>query len=192
VSDLPITSPSGQELLAELPAYYETIQEIRIITQTEGEKFDQLQTDIQDVLNQRFISTATWDIPSWEEEFGVVPPAGQPIDQRRSVVRSKMRGVGKFSGKLLKNVAEAYDNGTVDVSFTPALGEFTVTFVGTRGIPPNLGDAQSAILQIIPSHLVVKFSFTYLRWEEIDASGKTWDQWDALGLTWDQMEIYKP
>jgi hypothetical protein len=180
VSEFPVTSQSGKDMLGELPSFYETVHETRIIMQMEGQQFDQLQADIEDQLNQRFISTATWDLPNWEEEFGIMLPAGQPIEQRRSVVRSKMRGIGKFSGRLLKSVAEAYDNGTVDVSFNPALGQFTVKFVSTRGTPPNLDDLKSAVADIIPSHLVVAYSFRYLMISEVEAM--TIDQIEATML----------
>jgi hypothetical protein len=102
-------------MLGELPSFYDSILEMRIIAQAEGDQVDQLRADIADQLEQRFVSTVTWDLPAWEEELGIVPPAGQPIDQRRSVVLSKMRGAGKFTGKLLKSVAESYANGEVDV-----------------------------------------------------------------------------
>jgi hypothetical protein len=162
LSEFPITSVSGQEMLQELPTLYEPILEIRVLNQAEGKKFDKLQEDLTDLLNQRFVSTATWDLENLEEEFGIVPPAGQPIEQRRSVVRSKMRGYGKFTGQLLKSVAEAYDNGTIDVSFNPSASTFTVRFVSTLGAPPNIGDLKRAIDEIIPSHLVIAYQYKYL------------------------------
>ncbi|SDJ92933.1 putative phage tail protein [Paenibacillus naphthalenovorans] len=192
MSDFLITSPSGTEMLGELPDYYEPILEMRVIVQAEGAKFDQLQADIEDQLNQRFVGTATWDLPNWEEELGIVPRAGQPIEQRRAVVQSKIRGYGKFSGRLLKNVAEAYDNGTVDVSFDPPTSTFTVRFVSTRGIPPNLNNIQEAIREIVPAYLVVSFEFTYLTWDELDSKAFTWDMFDAQGFTWDSLEVYRP
>lgn len=161
-------------MLGELPDYYEPILEMRVIVQVQGAKFDRLQGDIEDQLNQRFVGTATWDLPNWEEEFGIVPPAGQPIEQRRAVVRSKMRGYGKFSGRLLKNVTEAYDNGTVDVSFDPPTSTFTVRFVSTIGLPPNLDDLKRAVEEIIPAHLVIKYEFRYITYAEL--SNMTWTQ----------------
>lgn len=146
----------------ELPDYYSHVLEMKVIVQSEGEQFDQIQADLEDQLNQRFVSTATWGLADWEKELGIVSPVGQPISQRRSVVRSKLRGIGKFSGRLLKNVAEAYDNGTVDVSFNPAAGTFEVQFVDTQGIPPNLDDLKAAIDEIIPAHLTVEYEFSYL------------------------------
>lgn len=147
---------------SELPDYYGHVLEMKVLMQTEGVQFDQLQMDLEDQLNQRFVSTATWGLSDWEKELGIIAPVGQPLSQRRSVVRSKLRGIGKFSGKLLKTVAEAYDNGTVDVTFNPAAGTFEVQFVDTQGIPPNLNDLKAAIDEIIPAHLTVTYEFSYL------------------------------
>jgi len=187
-----ITSPSGQELLAELPGFYEPIRDFRVIVQAEGEQFDRLQADLEDQLAQRFVGSATWGLEAWERELSITPPAGQPIEQRRAVVRSRMRGYGKFTGRLLKSVAEAYDNGTVDVSFDPASSTFTVTFVSTRGIPANVNDALSAITEIIPAHLLVAFRFTYLTFGELDSSGQTFGDLKSLNLSFEQLEKWKP
>lgn len=180
MSEFLITSPSGIEMLAELPVRYEAIHEIRVIVQAEGEQIDQLQADLADQLNQRFVSTATWDLSEWEEELGNVPPAMQPIDQRRAVVRSKMRGFGKFTGALLKSVAVAYDNGEIEVTFNAPTSTFTIRFVSTLGLPPNINDLKKAIEEIVPAHLIVSFSYRYLTIAEIE--GMTIAQIEATTL----------
>jgi hypothetical protein len=192
LSDFPVTSQSGQEILGELPPLYDSILEMRIIAQVEGDQVDQLRDDIADQLKQRFVSTATWDLPAWEVELGIVPPTGQPIEQRRAVIRSKMRGIGKFSGQLLKNVAEAYDNGTVDVAFDPSTGTFTVTFVSTWGIPPNLAHTMAAIEEIVPAHLIVDFAFTYLSFGVLKSAGLTVGGLESEALTFGQLERWNP
>lgn len=168
MSNFPITSTSGNELLQDLPDLHHSILEMRVLVQAEGREFDQLQADLEDQLAQRFVSTATWDLAAWEEELGIVPPADQPVSQRRSVVLSKIRGYGKFSGRLLKNVAEAYDNGIVDVSFDPPASTFTVRFISTIGLPPNIDDLMNAVEEIIPAHLIVQYAYRYLTIEEVE------------------------
>jgi len=192
VSDYPLPSQSGQEMLRALPAYYEPILEMRVILQAEGDQVDRLQADIADQFNQRFASTATWDLPEWEEELGIIPPAGQPLEQRRAVVRSKMRGIGKFTGRLLKSVAEAYDNGSVDITFDPPTGTFAVTFISIWGIPPNLSNTIAAIEEIVPSHLLVEFSFTYLSFGVLQSAGLTFGELESEGLTFGQLEKWNP
>lgn len=165
-------------MLGELPGYYEPFFEMRVIAQTEGVRFDQLQTDIEDQLNQRFVSTATWDLPEWEAELGIIPPAGQPIEQRRAVVRSKMRGYGKFTGRLLKSVAEAYENGLVDVSFDPPTSTFTVRFMSSVGTPPNINDLMAAVEEIKPAHQLLIYQYRYITYNEL--ASMSWNEFQNV------------
>ncbi|BBH19838.1 hypothetical protein Back11_11830 [Paenibacillus baekrokdamisoli] len=190
MNDYPVTSAAGQDMLSDLPSYYEPILEIRIIVQSEGAEFDKLQADLAAQLNQRFVGTATWDLVNWEEELGIIPLAGQPIDQRRSVIQSKMRGIGKFTGSLLKRIAEAYNNGEVDLSFDAGKGMFTVTFVSTLGIPPNMDDIKNAIRAVMPSHLIVKFVFRYATFGMLQGYGKSFGNIETVGITFGAIETW--
>lgn len=158
-------------MLADLPEYYWPILEMRVLLQASGEQFDQLQSDLADQFAQRFVSTATWDLDAWEEELGILNSAGQPVEQRRAVIRSKMRGFGKFSGALLKSMAEAYDNGQIDVSFDAPSSSFTIRFASTLGNPPNIDSLMAAIAEIVPAHLLVNYTYRYLSIEEVEALG---------------------
>lgn len=109
-----------------------------------------------------FVRTATWGLNRWESELGVETDLSKPLEQRRAVVESRLRGNGKFLGQLVKSVAEAYDGGKVKVSFQPAVWSFTVKFIDTLGIPPNLDDLKAVIEEIKPAHLDVTYEFSYL------------------------------
>lgn len=148
--------------------------------------------NITDVLNQYFVDTATWGIANWEIFLGVKTDETKPIDQRRSVIKSKIRGSGTVTVELIKNVAEAYDNGTVSVSEDNANYKVTITFVRNHGIPPNIVDIQNALRDIIPAHLDVSYAFTYLTWDELDAHIFQWDEIDSFAMTWDEFEAWKP
>lgn len=167
-------------MLKDLPGYYAPILEMRVLLQASGEQFDQLQADITDQLAQRFVSMATWDLDAWETELGIESAAGQPIEQRRAVIRSKLRGFGKFSGQLLQSVAQAYDNGEIDVAFDAPSSTFTIRFVSTVGMPPNIDNLMSAIAEIVPAHLLVEFEYRYLSIGEVEQLG--WLEMNAHDL----------
>lgn len=168
MSDFAITSPSGQRMFSNLPAYYEKSRVMRSDMNAKGVELDCFTLALNEVLNQFFVSTATWGIEIWENELNLTVDASKPIEQRRSVVESKIRGAGKFSGQLVKSVAEVYDGGTVDVDFRPAEYAFTVRFIDTLGIPPNLDDLKAAIEEIKPAHMVVDYKYRYLLIREIN------------------------
>jgi hypothetical protein len=145
-----------------LPSYYEDIREARAIIDAESAQFEQLYADIADVLAQFFVDTATWGLANWERICGIPTDESKPIDQRRSVIKSKLRGIGTVTVDLIKNVAEAYYNGQVEVTEQPSLYTVKIKFVSKLGVPPNLADIQNALREIIPAHLAIDFEFSYL------------------------------
>lgn len=159
---------SGAERLKSYqPEYYADVLEMAKLLDGEGPEFDLLPARIEDLLNQAYPGYATWALERYERELQIVVDAGKPTDQRRSVIISKMRGYGKGSGELLKNVAEAYDGGTIDVSVVPAEYRIVITFVDTVGIPPNLDDLKAALEEIKPAHMTLTYEFRYLLIKEI-------------------------
>ena len=175
-----------------LPDYYQNIREFQTLIGTENEEVEQLSATIDEVLEQFYVDTATWGLVNWERICGIPTDESKPIDQRRSVIKSKLRGIGTVTVDLIKNVAEAYLNGGVNVTEDFANYTVKITFIGKRGVPPNLSDIQNALREIIPAHLAINYEFTYLRWDELDSYGWTWDELDAKSLTWDELEVYKP
>lgn len=155
-------SEHGQRMLKYLPSYYATSRYMKSIQYAQGSEIDSLNQALDEILNQYFVLTATWGLDYWEKELGIPTEAHKPLSQRRSVILSKIRGIGTVTIAMIKNVAEAYDGGTVEVSQEPALYKIVVKFIDTIGIPPNLDDLKAAIEEIKPAHLAVVYEFSYL------------------------------
>lgn len=172
-------------MLSYVPLFYQTSGVFKAVLNTEGAEFDLLRQNVDDVKAQFFIDTATWGLPFWEKEFGLAVNPGLTYDERRSRIKGKIRGVGKVGVELIKSVAEAYSNGSVDVAFD---GEISITFVSTRGIPSALGELQQQLDAILPAHLAVRYVFTYLIWNEFDSLSAELQE----SMTWNQLEVYKP
>lgn len=156
------TSAGGPRMLGYLPAYYETSRVMGAILDAHGGELDKLQSALRETLDQFFVSSATWGLDAWEAELGISSDPGKPDDQRRAVINSKLRGVGTVTVDLIRNVAEAYDRGEVDVTQQASAYQFTVRFVDTLGAPPNLADLKAAIEEIKPAHLQVVYQYKYL------------------------------
>ncbi|MFC4101717.1 YmfQ family protein [Paenibacillus xanthanilyticus] len=182
----------GDIMLNDLPSYYADSKIVRNITAREAEELDRFHAAARDVLDQFFVETATWGLAQWERICGLPVNEGKPIDQRRSVIKSKMRGAGTVTLAVIKNVVDSYQNGEVDIQENFGGYEVVITFIGKRGVPPNLEDVEATLREIVPAHLSVKFQFTYLRWEELDAAELTWEALEALDMTWDELEVWKP
>lgn len=108
IVDVGLTSEKGRELFTYLPRYYETSRVMQADMQAKGIEMDLLYQALDETLEQFFVRTATWGLDFWEQELGIETDRLKPVEQRRAVVESKLRGAGKFSGRQVVNVAEAY------------------------------------------------------------------------------------
>lgn len=122
---------------------------------------DNLTNDVDDLKAQLYVDTATWGLALWEDYLGIKAMSGQSELTRREVIKSKLRSAGTTTVALIKTVSEAYTNGEVDVTENNPAYTFTVTFVSTRGQPPNLDQLKAAIEEIKPAHLGVAYVFVY-------------------------------
>jgi hypothetical protein len=150
-----------------LPRYYVEFNIAVNILDQEAAEITQLNYDINDVLAQFFIDTATWGLARWESIFGLSTDVTKPIEERRSVIKSRMRGTGTVTIAMIKSVVEAYDQGAVEVTEQPGLYQVTIKFVETIGALPNINDLKRAIREILPAHLEAKYEYRYLLIREI-------------------------
>ena len=138
---------------------------------------------VEDLINQCFVDTATWGLDRWEQFVGIETDKSKPIEERRERIKAKLRGSGTVTKQLIKDVAEAFA-GEVDIIEDFQNGQFTIKFIGTRGIPKNMNDFMDSIYKIKPAHLGVLYESTYLIFNELDTV--VWNKVDAM--TWDELE----
>ena len=132
------------------------------------------------LLDQLNVETATWGLEAWERALGLEVDVSRPEAFRRSRVMSKLRGQGTTTVAMVRNVAESFSNGAVDVIEYPGEYRFEVKFVGTLGIPPNMDDLTAAIEEIKPAHLGYQYIIIFRTWGQ--AAEKTWGELAAS--TW--------
>lgn len=178
-------------MLSYLPKLYERSRVVEDLLQAEGAEFDELRKALDQILDQAFVRTATWGLDRWEQELGLTVATWQSTTERRDRLASHLRGYGTATISIVKAVAQAYDQGTVDVVQDHPHYRVILHFVDTRGVPTNLSDLQKAVRAIVPAHLEVVYEFRYTTWDEVDSRGWTWDALDALGLTWDEFETHE-
>ncbi|PYI52555.1 putative phage tail protein [Paenibacillus flagellatus] len=185
-----LTSFRGQKMASYVPRYYETSRVFQSLLQTEGQEVDDLRAALDSIVKQFFVRVSTWGLDAWEQELGLSPTPNQPENERKDRIVSRLRGVGTATIRVLKEVAEAYHNGTIDVIEDCDNFNVIVRFVDTSGIPATLNDIHAAVRNVLPAHLNFQFEFKYFLWSDLDAMAWTWDQFDDLNLTWDQLEVY--
>lgn len=175
-----------------LPKYYEDALAAIAIIEREAAELELASGQLDEAFRQFFLETATWGLSRWEEACGVPASGGKPFDQRRSLIKSRLRGAGTVTLAVIRSVVDSFENGEISVEEKFSDWKVVVTFIGKRGVPPNLADVKTAVREILPAHLQLEFQFTYLRWEELDAAMLSWDALEKLGLGWDALERWNP
>lgn len=133
----------------------------RFVSKAEAEK--------DSFFNQLNVDTATWGLELWEKEYGLETDITKTLLDRRSRIKSKMRGTGTSTKKLIQNIAESFSNGYVEVTEHNDEYYFEIEFVGKIGLPPNIPDIKAAIEEAKPAHLNVVYICKYRMHKDLKA-----------------------
>ena len=157
-------------MLASLPtAYRKDAWVIALLSAIAGVD-DAQRADADETAQQMFLDSMTWALAIEERIAGITPAAGASLEERRSVLQAKWRSAtGKCDVDLIQRVCDSWKNGEVDVDFVD--GEIVLKFVGAYGVPDAdaLAALQSAVQEVIPAHLAVKYLYRYLLVREVSA-----------------------
>ena len=155
-------------MLASLPtAYRKDAWVIALLSAIAGVD-DAQRADADETAQQMFLDSMTWALAIEERIAGITPAAGAGVEERRSVLQAKWRSAtGKCDVDLIQRVCDSWQNGEVEVDF--ADGEIVLRFVGAYGVPDAdaLAALQSAVQEVIPAHLAVKYLYRYLLVREV-------------------------
>lgn len=170
-----------KQLMRYLPIYWQDVKEMAVIQDCLGYEIGKLDCNMQEVFEQCFIETATWGLEIWEKEFALRSNLLLSTEQRREMLKAKLRGSSTTTKEMIANVAKAFSNGEVHVIEHNEQYYFEIKFVGTRGIPANMVGLKSILEEIKPAHLGINYVFTFATWGEVKK--KTWGE--IKKLTWD-------
>ena len=176
------------DLLEYLPSFYHNSDVIKSFMESNSIEVDTLKAYIEDLSKNLYVKTATWGLDLFEEELGLVIDKSISYEERRERILAKKRGNGTTTKKMLKNTAEAFSGGEVDIIENFNDYSFVVKFIGVRGIPKNLTLFKNMIEEIKPAHLSYDFAFTYTVWEFIMSNSNLWN--DFNNKTWVDLMSY--
>ena len=172
---------SKEYCIKTLHQLYRTDKWINEIFNSVGLNMDNLATTVDEIYNNNFFDTATEQaIKYYEYELGIIPRAGQSLDDRRAVVRARWVGAGKVDIVLLQEVANSWKNGTTALEFIG--GKIHVKFISPIGVPTDLDALKEVLEDTKPAHLAIYYTFMWLTWGETKQFG-TWGQHKSNG-TW--------
>lgn len=134
--------------------------------------------------NELFAATAEKWLPLWEAAFGIPTEPDKSLSDRRSRLMSKLRGASTTTKEQIRQVVASFANSDCEIIEDPANYSFTVKFVGTVGIPPNIADVKAAVEEIKPAHLAYALLYLFYCWQ--DYAAQTWGS--ASTKTWAEMK----
>ena len=131
------------------------------IYESQKGQIDVINGNIQDIIDNLFVDTATWSLDLWEEELGIDVVLNDTLENRRSRIKAKLRGYGVCTKKHIKNVALSYGYGEVEPIEHYEDYMLEIKFISTLGIPPNLNDFKKTMRVIVPAHIGIEYTFKY-------------------------------
>lgn len=114
------TSDSGQtdyyvDLKRYVPPFVYEKKEMDALYTAQGYEVGLARHNLEDLVDQCFVSTATWGLIRWEEVFGIATNMSLSYEQRREIIIAKIRGQGTTTAEMIRSVAEAFTGGEVEV-----------------------------------------------------------------------------
>ena len=176
-------------LLDYLPLFYHNSNIVKSFIDSNSIEANILKDYVEDLNNNLYVKTATWGLNLFEEELGLATDKSISYEERRERILAKKRGNGTTTKAMIKNTAEAFSGGEVEVIENFNDYSFIVKFVGIKGIPKNLTLFKNMIEEIKPAHLNYELAFTYTVWNMVMATDNTWN--DFNNKTWVELMTYE-
>lgn len=100
-------SNAGKRMLEMVSPIYDGSYTGLWMMEVMGREYDALRGIVESMVEQITPRTASWSLPFWEAEYGIVPTGGETILQRRAAVLARRQSVGAFTPYKVKAMAEA-------------------------------------------------------------------------------------
>lgn len=155
-------------LFSNVPDYYKDSKVMENLFRAIANEFTRYEQDCENTRNELTFYSASKTLDRYESDF-VLPNANNyPNDYRISKMRSKLRGKGTITEQIVKDIAESFSNGEVEVSTIPSEYTLVIKFVGTIGIPPNLEDLKEILSSLKSADWIIKYEYSYLLIKDIN------------------------
>ena len=146
-------------LINKLPSFYENNITKSIQNSLDIES-NSINENLDDLLNQFFVNSATYGLDNWEKMLGI-SKNNFDYATRRENIKAKMRSRGTTSIDVIKNICEAYSNGIVEINVDYSNYSFEISFISTIGVPLSFEEMDRVVNEIKPCHLAHSYKFNY-------------------------------
>lgn len=141
------------DLTKYVPDYLLELSEMSAIYRAQSRELARFNYEIQDVLNQLNIDTATWGLRFYEIKYGIEYNPGLTNKERREIIKAAKRGRGTSDTYMIKNTAEAFSKCEADIDRHDSDYYFNILLTSYNGFPKSINYLYKIIDEISPAHL---------------------------------------
>lgn len=152
-----------------------------------SELMTQANIDLDNVINQFFLDTASTLLSRHEKIYGIEVNTQNSDQYRREAIRAKVVATSVPTKQNIKEAIESFIGVEVEIIEDIPSQHFTVKFVGQKGIPEDVELLRITIDTIKPAHVSYEYEFTWNTWK--DVSNITWQE--ASQMTWNEIQTYE-
>jgi len=170
-----------------MPRHYNNATSIKDITRPIDLENENQGALLAEIANQFIVSTATYTLSRYEEQYGLDISPDISTEERRGRIKAIMRSFGIVNRYMLENLLRTIPFGDATIVENYANRSFKIIFNNYYSIPFNIPYILKIIDMIKPAHLSYTYTFAYNWWGKTDDADIVWDDGD----TWDDLRTYK-
>ena len=156
-------------VLSRLPPNIRADAWTRALLGVSCKSLDQLAERLVSVYKREFFQQLTPEMCDYWEELLGLPATGLSIAGRRSRITAAYLAGQAPTVENIKNIAESYEDGSVDVEYSAADRKITLSFNGEKGVPDNEDELKAGIARIAPAHILIVYAYLYLTCADVEA-----------------------
>lgn len=96
------------DILAYLPKFLQKSPLFKGTNDADNREHETIRLDLQDLLNQFFIKSATWGLGRWEDLVGIKTDTTKSLESRRDAVIAKLQNPESVTETFLTNLINRY------------------------------------------------------------------------------------
>lgn len=140
-----------------IPDFLIEIKEISSVYRAQSKELARFNLEIQDVLNQFNIDTATWGLILHEIKYGIEFNPSLSLEERRHRIKGAKRGRGTSDTYMLKNTSEAFGKCEAYIDRHDSDYYFNLLLSSYNGFSKSFDYLYKIIDEISPAHLRVNY-----------------------------------
>lgn len=143
------------DLRKYLPAFLTKDPEFVAKLAAESAAHDEVRQDLDDILNQFFVNTATWGLVYWEDFLGITTDPNKTVNERRQAIIQKINGNNVVTLDFLTTLVNMYvADGQAFIIDHPETYNVDILYHGGQVL--DYKALETAVHTYIPAHLGFK------------------------------------